>query len=73
MGTEETYLNIIQVIYDKPTANILSGEKLKVKFLLRSGKKSRGATLTIIIQHSFESQPWQSEKKKEIKEILARK
>ena len=27
---EETYLNIIKAIYDKPTANIiLSGEKLK--------------------------------------------
>ena len=25
-GTEGTYLNIIKAIYDKPTANILSGE-----------------------------------------------
>ena len=29
MGTEGTYLNIVKVIYDKPTANILNGEKLK--------------------------------------------
>ena len=29
MGTEGTYLNIVKAIYDKPTANILSGEKLK--------------------------------------------
>ena len=30
LGTEETYLNIIKAIYDKPTANIiLNGEKLK--------------------------------------------
>ena len=30
MGIERTYLNIVKVIYDKPTANIiLSGEKLK--------------------------------------------
>ena len=30
LGIEETYLNIIKAIYDKPTANIvLSGEKLK--------------------------------------------
>ena len=30
MGTEGTYLNIVKVIYDKPTANIiLSGEKMK--------------------------------------------
>ena len=29
-GIEETYLNIIKFIYDKPTANIiLNGEKLK--------------------------------------------
>ena len=30
VGTEGTYLNIIKIIYDKPTANIiLNGEKLK--------------------------------------------
>ena len=30
MGIEGTYLNIIKVIYDKPTANIIiNGEKLK--------------------------------------------
>ena len=23
MGTEETYLNIVKVMYDKPTANII--------------------------------------------------
>ena len=28
-GIEGTYLNIIKAIYDKPTANIISGEKLK--------------------------------------------
>ena len=36
VGTEETYLNIIKTIYDKPTANILSGEKMKA-LPLRSG------------------------------------
>ena len=36
MGIEETYLNIMKAIYDKPTANIiLNGEKLKA-FPLRS-------------------------------------
>ena len=36
---EETYLNIIKAIYDKPTANIiLYGEKLKA-FPLRSGTR----------------------------------
>ena len=39
VGIEETYLNIMKAIYDKPTANtILNGEKLKA-FLLRSGKR----------------------------------
>ena len=35
VGIEGTYLNIIKAIYDKPTANILNGEKLKA-VLLRS-------------------------------------
>ena len=39
MGIEGTYLNIIKVIYDKPTANIvLNGEKLK-PFPQRSGTR----------------------------------
>ena len=39
MGIEETYLNIVKAIYDKPTANIiLNGEKLRA-FPLRSGTR----------------------------------
>ena len=39
VGIEGTYLNIIETIYDKPTANIvLNGEKLK-PFPLRSGTR----------------------------------
>ena len=39
MGIEGTYLNIVKVTYDKPTASIiLSGEKLKA-FPLRSGTR----------------------------------
>ena len=38
MGIEGIYLNIVKAIYDKPTANILSGEKLKA-FPLRSEKR----------------------------------
>ena len=39
MHIEGTYINIVKVIYDKPTANImLSGEKLKA-FLPRSGTR----------------------------------
>ena len=37
VGIEGTYLNMIKAIDDKPTANILNGEKLKA-FPLRSGK-----------------------------------
>ena len=38
MGIEGTYLNIVKAICDKPTANILNGEKLKT-FSLRSGTR----------------------------------
>jgi hypothetical protein len=39
LGIEEMYLNIIKVIYDKPTANIiLNGEKKK-PFSLKSGMR----------------------------------
>ena len=38
MGIEGTYLNIVKSIYDKPTANILNGEKLKA-FPLKSGTR----------------------------------
>ena len=40
VGIEGTYLNIIKAIYDKPTANILNGEKLKA-FPLKSGTRQR--------------------------------
>ena len=39
-GIEGTYLNIIKAIYDKLTANICNGEKLKA-FPLKSGTKQR--------------------------------
>ena len=39
MGIEETHLNIIKVIYDKPTASItFNGQKLQV-FPLRLGTR----------------------------------
>ena len=37
-GIKGTYLNKIKAIYDKPTANILNGEKLKA-FPLKSGTR----------------------------------
>ena len=36
LSIERTYLNIVKAIYDKSTANILNGEKLKA-FPLRPG------------------------------------
>ena len=53
MGIEETYLNIVKAICDKPTANtILNSEKLKA-FPLRSGTRQGCLFFTTIIQHSF--------------------
>ena len=47
-GIEGTYLNIIKVIYDKPTANIiLSGEKVKA-FPLKSGTR-QGCPLSLLL------------------------
>ena len=48
LGIEGTYLNIIKVIYDKPTAKIiLNGEKLKA-FPLTSGRR-KGCPLSSVI------------------------
>ena len=38
VGIEGTFLNLIKTIYEKPTANILNGEKLEA-FPLRSGTR----------------------------------
>ena len=48
VGREGTYLNIIEAIYVKPTANIiLSGEKLRA-FPLRSGTR-QGCPLSLLL------------------------
>ena len=48
MGIEETYLNIIKAICEKPTENIiLNGEKLKA-YLLRSGTR-QGCPLSSLL------------------------
>ena len=46
-GIEGTYLNIIKAIYDRPTANILNGEKLKA-FPLKSGTRT-GCPLSTLL------------------------
>jgi hypothetical protein len=51
LGIEGIYLNIVKVIYDKPTVNIiLNREKLK-PFTLKSGMRE-GYTISTPIQHS---------------------
>ena len=48
VGIEGTYLDIIKVIYDKPTANIiLSGEKRKA-FSLKPGRR-KGSPLSTLL------------------------
>ena len=63
MGIEGTYLNIVKAIYDKPTAIILNGEKLKV-FPLRSETKIRVSTFTTIIQYSSASPSYSNQRRK---------
>ena len=46
-GIEGIYLNIIKAVYDRPTANILSGEKLKA-FPLKSGTR-QGCPLSLLL------------------------
>ena len=48
ISTQETYLNVIKAIYDKPTANIiLNGKKLK-SFPLRTGR-GQGCPLSPVL------------------------
>ena len=54
MGTEGTYLNIINAIYDKPKASIiLNGEKLKA-FPLRSGTRQGFPLLPLLFNTVLE-------------------
>ena len=54
-GIEGTYVKIIKVIYDKPTANIILNGKKNESFSPKVRKKTRVPTLSITIQHSFGS------------------
>ena len=61
MGIEETYLNIVKTIYDKPIANIiLNDEKLKA-FPLRSGTRQR---LSPLLFSSFGSPSYSNQRRK---------
>ena len=73
MGIEETYLNIVKAIYDKPTANIiLNSEKLKA-FPLRSGTRN-GCLLSPLLSNIVLEIPATAiREEKEIKGIQIRK
>ena len=48
VGIGRTYLNSIKAIYDKPTTNILQGERFSI------GNKARMLTLTLLFNIDFE-------------------
>ena len=69
VGTEETYLNKIKAIYDKPTANIiLNGEKLKA-FSLRSGTRQGCPLLPLLFNIVLEVLAMAIREEKQIKGI----
>ena len=69
VGIEQTYLNIIKVIYDKPTANVvLSGENTET-ISTKIRNKTRLPTPTAIIQHSFGSFSHSNQRRKRNKRI----
>ena len=73
MGIEGTYLNIVKVIYDKSTANIiLNNEKLK-PFPLRSGARQGCPLSPLLFNIVLEVLPTAIREEKEIKGIQIRK
>ena len=68
-GIEETYLNVMKAIYDKPSANIiLNGEKLKA-FPLKSGTRQGCPLLAILFNIVLEVLATAMKAEKEIKGI----
>ena len=73
VGIEGTYLNMIKVIYDKLTANIvLSGEKLK-QFPLRSGTRQVCPLSLLFFNIVLEVLATAIREEKEVKGIQIRK
>ena len=73
MGIEGVYLNIVKVIYDKPTANIiLNGEKRKA-FPLRLGTRQGCPLSPLLLKEVLEVLATAIREEKEIKGIWIRK
>ena len=73
MGIERTYLNIVNAIYDKTTANIiLNGEKLKT-LSLRSGTRQRYPLSPLLFNIVLEVLAKTIREEKEIKESRSEK
>ena len=73
LGIEETYINIVKAIYDKPTANIiLNAEKLKA-FPLRSGIRQGCPLSPLLFNTALEVLATAIREEKEIKGIQIRK
>ena len=67
MGIENTYLDIVKAIYDKPSANIiLNGEKLKA-FSERSGTRQRCPLSPLFFNIHLEVLPTEIRAENEIK------
>ena len=67
MIIEGTYLNFVKAMYDKPTANILNGEKLKA-FPLRSGTRQGCPLSPLLFNIALEVLATAIREEKEIKE-----
>ena len=72
LGIEGPYLNIVKAIYDKPTTNILNGEKLKA-FPLRSGTRQGCPLLPLLFNIVLESLATAIREEKEINRMQIRK
>ena len=73
MGIEDTYLNIVKDIYDKPMANIiLNGEKLKA-FPLRSGTRQGCSLSSLLFNIVLEVLATAIREEKEVKRVQIRK
>ena len=68
MVIEGTYRNIVKAIYEKPTANILNGEKLKA-FPLRSGTRQRCPLSSLLFHIVLEVLTIAMREEKELKGI----